>query len=187
MSELLGACMIAVALYCAVRFFRPGLQVAEHGRRLEVWHVLMVGTMAVMLLASTPRDLWGLGVAVFGVGLVWSLVQVVRRHLPAAHLRVAVACTAMVAMLLPVAPAVAAPAGGAQMDMRMPASGASGGHAMGALPMLLTVLLLEALGVVLVVSVVRLVRRTSPANARADACCEGLMTLAMGYMLLSLG
>ena len=40
--------------------------------------------------------------------------------------------------------------------------------------------------VVMVVSVVRLARRTSPATARADACCEGLMALAMGYMLLSL-
>src|SRR4029078_11059281 len=50
-SGLLGVCMVGVALYCCVRFFRPMLQVAGHGRAIGGWHLLMVATMAGLVRA----------------------------------------------------------------------------------------------------------------------------------------
>lgn len=78
--------MIVVALYCGARFLRPALRVAGHGRDLEIWHLLMVGTMAAMLVASPPLDQGGVGLALFAVGLGWSLFQLARRHLSTACL-----------------------------------------------------------------------------------------------------
>lgn len=90
----------------------------------------------------------------------------------------------MMAMLLPAPPVAAAPAAGAQ-DMQM--AGSSGGHSTAVLPTPVTVVLLAALAVVLAVSLVRVARGKDPMSNRVDAGCEGLMTVAMGYMLLSIG
>ncbi|HMD11886.1 MAG TPA: hypothetical protein VKG90_06085, partial [Marmoricola sp.] len=58
-------------------------------------------------------------------------------------------------------------------------------HGVVTLPALATPLLLVALGLVLAASLARLVRRTTPGAMRADAACEALMTLTMGWMLLA--
>lgn len=191
MAGLLGVSMIGAALYCCVRLLVPRLQVPRAQRGLETWHLVMVSAMAGMLLAG-PTVAWPrLGAAVFLVGLGWALFEVGKRHLRAAHLRLAVGCTAMVAMLLP-APVSAAPM---PSDMKMSPSMQ---HAMGttstvqmsvhhhaaALPLGVTPLLVAALVVVLVVSLRRLTRRTTTRPDRVGAVCEGAMALAMGYMLL---
>ncbi len=173
--------MVSVALYCCVRFFRPTLQVAGHGRVIEAWHLLMVVTMAGMLLVPSLHDhalvALYLG-SLFAIGVGWSAWEAALRHLRAAHLRLAVAATAMVAMLVPLGTAeAAAPVGH---------PGLSGhAHAVAPLPALATLLLVVALGLVLAASLARLVRRTTPGAMRADAACEALMTLTMGWMLLA--
>ena len=171
--------MIGVAAYCCVRFFRPVLQVAGHGRPLESWHLLMVTTMAGMLLVPSFHEhrlvMTYLG-TLFAVGLVWSAWEAGRRHLRAAHLRLAVAAAAMVAMVVPLGQAAAAGPGHAGMPQHDVPVAAT-------LPAAATLLLVVALGLVLAVSLARLLRRTSPGAARADAVCESLMTLAMGWML----
>jgi len=174
--------MVSVALYCCVRFFRPTLQVAGHGRAIEAWHLLMVVTMAGMLLVPSLHDhalvALYLG-SLFAIGVGWSAWEAALRHLRAAHLRLAVAATAMVAMLVPLGTAeAAAPAG----HPGMPGHAA---HAAATLPALATLLLVVALGLVLAASLARLVRRTTPGAMRADAACEALMTLTMGWMLLA--
>jgi hypothetical protein len=204
MSAVLGVCMVLVGLWCGARFVLPALRVEGHARDLEVWHLLMVAAMLAMLLASPEPALRTAGLVVFLAGTAWAVVQLVRRRVRAAYLRLLVACAAMAAMLLPAAPAVAASgsAGGAGggtggtggMDgMVMHGSGGStgvvGGHHMvAALPGPLVALLVLGLVGVLAVSVVRLVVSTSVKPAmpvRADAICEGAMAVAMGCMLLA--
>ena len=177
--------MVGVALYCCVRFFRPMLQVAGHGRAIEGWHLLMVATMAGMLLVPSLHEhalvALYLG-SLFAIGVGWSALEAGLRHLRAAHLRFAVAATAMVAMLVPLGAAeAAAPAGHSAM------TGTPGhtAHAAASLPAVATLLLVVALGLVLAASLARLVRRTTPGAMRADAACEALMTLTMGWMLLA--
>ncbi len=177
--------MIGVAVYCCVRFFRPMLQVAGHGRALEAWHLLMVTTMAGMLLVPSLNEhvLVALYLAsLFAVGAGWSAWEAALRHLRAAHLRLAVAATAMVAMLVPLGPAEAAAPDGHRGMTGMPGHTA---HAAASLPSVATLLLVVALGLVLAASLARLLRRTTPGATRADAACEALMTLAMGWMLLA--
>ena len=111
--------MVGVAVYCCVRFFRPTLQVAGHGRAIEAWHLLMVATMAGMLLVPSLHEhalvALYLG-SLFAIGVGWSALEAGLRHLRAAHLRFAVAATAMVAMLVPLGAAeAAAPAGHSAM------------------------------------------------------------------------
>lgn len=173
--------MVGVAVYCCVRFFRPTLQVAGHGRPIEAWHLLMVVTMAGMLLVPSFHDhaLVALYLcSLFAIGVGWSAWEAALRHLRAAQLRLAVAATAMVAMLVPLGTAEAAPVG----HPGMPGHAA---HAVATLPALATLLLVVALGLVLAASLARLVRRTTPGAMRADAACEALMTLTMGWMLLA--
>jgi hypothetical protein len=177
--------MIGVALYCCVRFFRPMLQVAGHGRAIEGWHLLMVATMAGMLLVPSLHEhalvALYLG-SLFAIGVGWSALEAGLRHLRAAHLRFAVAATAMVAMLVPLGAAeAAAPAGHSAMT-GMPGHTA---HAAASLPAVATLMLVVALGLVLAASLARLLRRATPGATRADAVCEALMTLAMGWMLLA--
>lgn len=174
--------MVGVAVYCCVRFFRPTLQVAGHGRPIEAWHLLMVVTMAGMLLVPSFHDhalvALYLG-SLFAIGVGWSAWEAALRHLRAAHLRLAVAATAMVAMLVPLGTAeAAAPVG-------HPGVPGHAAHAVATLPALATLLLVVALGLVLAASLARLVRRTTPGAMRADAACEALMTLTMGWMLLA--
>jgi hypothetical protein len=176
--------MIGVALYCCVRFFRPMLQVAGHGRAIEGWHLLMVATMAGMLLVPSLHEhalvALYLG-SLFAIGAGWSALEAGLRHLRAAHLRFAVAATAMVAMLVPLGAAEAAAPAGHQAMTGMPDTD----HAAGSLPAVATLLLVVALGLVLAASLARLLRRATPGATRADAVCEALMTLAMGWMLLA--
>ena len=176
--------MIGVALYCCVRLFRPMLQVAGHGRAIEGWHLLMVATMAGMLLVPSLHDhalvALYLG-SLFAIGAGWSALEAGLRHLRAAHLRFAVAATAMVAMLVPLGAAEAAAPAGHQAMTGMPGHT---DHAAASLPAVAT-LLVVALGLVLATSLARLLRRTTPGATRADAACEALMTLAMGWMLLA--
>src|SRR5580765_4701501 len=103
--------MIGVAVYCCVRFFRPMLQVAGHGRAFEAWHLLMVTTMAGMLLLPSLNEHVLVAIylcSLFAIGAGWSAWEAALRHLRAAHLRLAVAATAMVAMLVPLGSAEAA-------------------------------------------------------------------------------
>ena len=177
--------MIGVGLYCCVRFFLPMLQVDGHGRAIEAWHLLMVLTMAGMLLVPPLHEhalvALYLG-SIFAIGVGWSALEAGLRHLRAAHLRFAVAASAMVAMLVPLGAAeAAAPAGHSAMTA-VPGHSV---HAAASLPAAATLLLMVALGVVLGASLVRLLGRTTPGAARADAVCEALMTLAMGWMLLA--
>ena len=177
--------MVGVALYCCVRFFRPTLQVAGHGRAIEGWHLLMVATMAGMLLVPSLHEhalvALYLG-SLFAIGVGWSALEAGLRHLRAAHLRFAVAATAMVAMLVPLGAAEAAAPAGHPAMAGMPGHS---DHAAAPLPAVATLLLVVALGLVLAASLARLLRRATPGATRADAVCEALMTLAMGWMLLA--
>ena len=172
--------MIGVALYCCVRFFRPMLQVAGHGRAIEAWHLLMVATMAGMLLVPSLHEhalvALYLG-SLFAIGVGWSALEAALRHLRAAHLRLAVAATAMVAMLVPLGAAeAAAPAGhpattGCPVTppTRRPRSRLSRRSCWW-----------SRSGWCWRPRWPGCVRRTTPGATRADAACEALMTLAMG-------
>ena len=148
------------------------LQVAGHGRALEAWHLLMVATMAGMLLVPSLDEhaLVALYLAsLFAIGAGWSaLWRPALRHLRAAHLRLAVAATAMVAMLVPLGPAEAAAPAGHRAMTGMPGHT---DHAAASLPAVATLLLVVALGLVLAAS---LAPAAASYDARRDARRRGL-------------
>jgi hypothetical protein len=172
--------MLGIAGYCCARLLAPSLRLAQNARGLELWHLVMVGAMAGMLLAAPIPGHPRAGMAVFAAGLAWSLFQAGRRHLRAAHLRLAVGCTAMIAMLVPAPVSAAQAQMPTRMQMPMPMDHQA------ALPGGLVTLLVAGLVVVLAVSVRRLFRRTTRRADRVGAVCEGVMSLAMGVMLLGL-
>lgn len=189
MAGLLAASMVVVVLYCLARPFVPVLAAVPHHHALDLWHVLMGSAMAAMLLVPYSRALSIVALGVFGAGLGWSLVRLAGPVARAAYVRLAVGCAAMAAMLLPAATAAAATPASASHAM-------AGGDAMGAMagmgsgapglapPGALVVALLVALGVILAVRLVRVLRPAAAAATRLDACCDVAMSAAMGYLLL---
>jgi hypothetical protein len=72
-----------------------------HPGDLLAWHGLSAVCMGVMLVAVLPGWFAGTATGVFAVGLAWCLVHLVRHGRPAAYLRLAVCCLAMLVMLRP--------------------------------------------------------------------------------------
>jgi hypothetical protein len=188
---LLGVSMVAVALYCLARAFVPALRPVDHRRDVDVWHGVMAGAMAVMLLAGHGRPLAALGLLVFGAGLAWSGLRAVRRTGRAAYVRLGVGCAAMAVMLVPsatLAPADAAVSSGAGDAHAMhhhhhAATAATSGAEPLALPAPLVVLLLAVVAALVLARLPAVVRRGAPVETRLDAVCEALMGVAMAAML----
>jgi hypothetical protein len=187
---LLGVSMVAVALYCLARAVVPALRPLDHRRDLDVWHVVMAGAMALMLLAGHGRPLAALGLLVFGAGLAWSGLRAVRRTGRAAYVRLGVGCAAMAVMLVPsatLAPADAAASSGAgdahAMHHHHAATAATSGAEPLALPAPLVVLLLALVAVLVLARLPDVVRRGAPVETRVDAGCEALTGIAMAAML----
>jgi hypothetical protein len=198
MAGLLAAVMVVVMLYCLARALLPVLGPTEHGRDVDVWHVLMAGAMAAMLLVDWSRPVSIVALAVFLVGVGWAVTGAVRRSTRPAYLRLAVGAGAMAVMLLPMATAEAAVpsagdpghatgmAGMAGMDhaTHLHQSTTSPADVGVAPPTALLVAALVALGVVLVLRLAGSLRPALPVPRRLDACCDVAMAVAMGYLLL---
>jgi hypothetical protein len=199
MAGPLAAVMVVVMLYCLGRALLPALGPAEHGRDVDVWHVLMAGAMTAMLLVGWSRTVSLVALAVFLVGVGWAVTGAVRRSARPAYLRLAVGAGAMAVMLLPMATAEATvPAGGdpghatgttgmagmAGMDHATHQPAANPVDPGLAPPTALLVAALAALGVVLVLRLAGSLRPALPVSRRLDACCDVAMAVAMGYLLL---
>jgi hypothetical protein len=201
LGYLLAAVMIVTAAYCVTR-----LLAARLGRRLtapdaDIVHVVMGVAMAGMLV---PRLSWlpdGAWEVVFGVATGWFGWQTIlawRGH-QAPHL---LASGAMLYMFLAVSPGTAGAAGPA-----MAGPAAMGGQSAGTIrfPLLAFVFAFALLGYVVwvtdrlpalaPVSALREARggpgaaphpRAAPLSPRLAACCEIVMGLTMGYMLIVL-
>lgn len=176
---LLAALLAPVVVYCTLRALAPRLggAGAEHRRDIDVWHVLMAGTMTAMLLGVLSRPPAVAALAVCAVGLCWGVLSVERRTGGAAHARLVVGATAMAVMTLP----LAAPAMASGHD---PGSSMSGPAA--PTPLALVVVLLAGLAVAAAVRLPVVVRRSRGAVARLDAGCDVVMAGAMAAMLVAL-
>lgn len=189
MATLLAVVLAAVVAYCLARSILPGLQDPEHGRDLDVWHVVMSVAMLAMLLVTLARPVAVTALAVFVVATGWALARVAAPGARAAYVRTAyvrlgVGSAAMVVMLLPNATATATAA-----------TAGPGGHhhhaaavdtAALAAPTALVVALLVGLGAILLIPLAGSLRRSGPLPGRLAAACEVAMALAMGTMLVGL-
>lgn len=188
--------MAVVAAYSVGRLLLPSLNDAEqprdpqHPRDILGWHAVAGAVMAVMLVVTIPGRFAGAALALFGLGVLWSVVQVARRISRAAHLRLGVCCVAMLAMLAPQVVALGATSSGAaavQMDGMVMAAHSTADVAAGQPGSLLTML-----AVVLVVAMVALVaggvRRLAVSGDvvgyRLETVGETVMATAMAYMLV---
>ncbi len=108
MALLLAAAMVVVVTYCLARMVRPSFADPGHRRDLDGWHALMGVAMAAMLVLTYAPVAALLALTVFVVGVGWSVVRLAAPDARAAYLRLGLGCSAMAAMLLPVATASAA-------------------------------------------------------------------------------
>ncbi|HET7821615.1 MAG TPA: DUF5134 domain-containing protein [Ornithinibacter sp.] len=192
MALLLAACMVVVVTYCLARMVRPSLRDPAHHADLDGWHALMGAAMAAMLVLTYAPVAALLALTVFVVGVGWSVVRLAAPEARAAYLRLGLGCSAMAAMLLPVATASAAePASVPAMVHAMPMDHA---HLAAttptwtsplAPPTLLVMALLTAFAVVLVVRLAGTFRAGETVAGRLAACCDVAMAAAMGYMLVA--
>ena len=191
MAALLAAAMAVVVTYCLARMLRPVLRDPAHRLDLDGWHAVMGVAMAAMLVVTYTRVAALLALAVFAVGIGWSVLRVSSPGARAAYLRLGLGCTAMTAMLLPAATtSAAAPLAAPAMAHSMPmAHAASHGQAAPAVtvslapPTVLVIALLAAFAVVLVIRLAGTFREGATVAGRLAACCDVAMAAAMGYML----
>lgn len=199
MALLLAAAMVVVVTYCLARMVRPSLRDPEHRRDLDGWHALMGVAMAAMLVITYTRVAAVLALTVFVVGVGWSVARLSAPGARTAYLRLGLGCTAMAAMLLPVATASSATALSApSMAQAMPTAHAAHhvqttltgvqpsptGTAVVA-PTVLVIALLAAFAVILVIRLAGTFRGGETAAGRLAACCDVAMAAAMGYMLVA--
>ncbi len=195
MVVLLAASMVVVMLLGLAQVVVPALHDPHHRRDLEMWHVVMGGAMAAMLVVALARGIAAFLVAVFLVGLCWSARRVATPGARAAYLRLGVGCAAMAAMLLPTATASAAtsaqapPAGHSlhstthstmHMTMAPPGSTAV------VVPAVVVALLVAACGVIVLARLAGTVGAGRPLARRMSASCDVAMAGAMGYMLVAM-
>ena len=190
MAALLAAVMAVVVTYWLARMLRPVLRDPAHRLDLDGWHAVMGVGMAAMLVVTYTRVAALLALAVFAVGIGWSVLRVSSPGARAAYLRLGLGCTAMTAMLLPAATtSAAAPLAAPAMAHSMPmAHAASHGQAAPttvslAPPTVLVIALLAAVAVVLVIRLAGTFREGATVAGRLAACCDVAMAAAMGYML----
>ena len=204
LADCLAGVMIVTALYCCGRLVRsfPG-SIAEHD--VDVWHVVMGVVMAGMLvarLAFGPSSLW---VIVFGTGTAWfgwvALRDVVAsRGASAALVRHLGHFASGIAMVVMVTIGVASNASAAGTPMRGMVMG-GGPAALGwkypVAVSLAAFLLTYALWSVTTLAPVLVraagsLRSARPAGRAPEVspplaqCCEFIMALTMGYMLILL-
>ena len=72
-----------------------------HSWDLLAWHGLCGAAMLAMVLVTLPSWTVLVGPAVFGLGVAWAALHVVRRDRSAAYVRVGLCCAAMLVMLVP--------------------------------------------------------------------------------------
>jgi hypothetical protein len=179
MPVLLAALVVPVVAWCLARVVVPGRGHTVR-REIDAWHVLMGTSMLGMLAGSLSRPLAVASLALAALAVAWGALSVERRSGSGAHVRLLVGASAMAVMTLPLAaPAEAAGASRAPSGMSA--------MSLGGTPSALLVVLL--VGALLVSSAARLpavVRRSSGAVDRLDACCDFVMAGAMAVMLVTL-
>ena len=193
MAALLAAAMAVVVTYCLARMLRPALHDPAHRRDLDLWHALMGVAMAAMLVVTYTRVASVVALAVFVVGLGWSVVRLSAAGARAAYLRLGLGCTAMAAMLVPAATtSAAAPRAASAVAPSMPVDhvahhgqAAPAGTASLVPPTLLVIALLAAFAVILVIRLAGTFREEATTAGRLAACCDAAMAAAMGYMLVA--
>jgi hypothetical protein len=202
MTAALVAAMLAVLGHHAWRAVRSGGSCRERHTAVSVWHALMAAGMAAMLALALPPLLAAAAAVLFAAGALWAGGAALHTR-PAGsgrralHVRLAVACAAMVVMLWSgAASAVAAVSTPAVAPSALAAGSHHGsvaavahdhaalvGSATG------TWLTAAALLAVLVVAALSTRRVVTPGVAesrvesRADACCEAVMALVAAGML----
>jgi len=170
MTSVVATALAVVTALCLGRCVIPAWR--SHGALVEVWHVAMGLAMVAMLLLPVRREPALLQILLFVVVGAWCTAHLAVRHWSAVHLRLAAACAAMVAMLVPVA--FASPASAAAF---------SGGHHQAAGPLLLHVALLAGTTLIWIFAV-RAVVRGESWQMRLGATCEAVMAGGMAYMAL---
>jgi Domain of unknown function (DUF5134) len=139
-----------------------------HPRDLLVWHCLAALGMTVMLTFALPSSFAETGVGVFAFGIVWCLVQAVRRSARTPYFRLAVCCLAMVVMLLPQH---------ASAEHMAPSAWSAGR------PGMVSVVLVAALLGVAVAGLARTLPTTGSRTHRALGLVEGVLAAGMAAMV----
>ncbi len=194
------AAVLVVLGHQAWRALRPRETCPDRHTGVSAWHALMAVAMAAMLAFTLPPLLAAGGAVLFTAGALWATGAAL--HAPAGgsghralHVRLGVACAAMVVMLWSAAAGATAAPGVVPTDALAAGShhgaaltavhdhGALAGSTAGTWLMAGTVL---AVLVVAVLSARRAVAagvRAPRAGTRADACCEAYMALLAAGML----
>jgi hypothetical protein len=193
MSALIVVAMLVVAGCAGARLIGPTAHAAGAAGPLdvEVWHGVMGLTMATMVMVPISTGPSRLTLAVFGGGVLWCLVRLTVTGARAAYLRLAVCCTAMVAMLVPASTTRTAATGPMSGMAGMTGMPGMEGTRMNVLPRIITVVLLVAVVGVVLAAASRLSRPKRASRApsgmhRVQAFGEMAMAGAMAYMLAGL-
>jgi hypothetical protein len=199
LADALAAVMGLMAVYCASRILTARRRGRQTEPDVDLVHVAMGGGMAYLLLRTPDSPLSRLGVISFALAGGYFLARAARQsrresyllRSGAHHFQHALGSGAMLIMFLPVShPSLATMA--APSMARMPGMAGMGPH--GA-PVSLTVAA-AVLGVLLLgfamanLDRVRSVTPLPPSSPllapRLALCCQAVMSMAMGYMLLML-
>jgi hypothetical protein len=199
-TAVLVVAVLVVLGHQAWRALGPGETCPDRHTGVSAWHALMAVAMAAMLAFTLPPLLAAAGAVLFAAGALWAAGAAL--HAPARgsgrralHVRLGVACAAMVVMLWSDAAGATAAPGVVPVDALAAGSHHGAGlttvHAHGALAdsPAGTWLMAGTVLAVLVVAVLSARRavvagvRDPRTGTRADACCEAYMALLAAGML----
>ncbi len=196
MTTLLVAAMLVVLGLQAWQVVRQRRGCPGGHAGVSAWHAVMAAVMAVMLALTLPPLAAAAGAVLFAAGALWAGGAAWHVREPgtgrrALHVRLAVACAAMVVMLSSGAAAAASPAAlgpvaGAHHQTDAVVTHAHAGLLTSATGTWVTAVALAAVLVVAVLSARRAVLRRargSGVQTRTDACCEAYAALVAAGML----
>jgi hypothetical protein len=146
-----------------------------HSWDLVLWHAVCGAAMLAMLLVALPSWAVTAGPAVFGIGVAWAALHVVRRERSAVYARVGLCCAAMLVMLVP-GWSTTRHATGSMSGMAMPGTMATG-------PSLLALASALVMVGVAFVGLRRLLLPDLRPRSRAAALGESAVAVAMAAML----
>jgi hypothetical protein len=200
--DALVAAMAVTAVYCLSRILVARLLQRQTEPDVDLVHVAMGGGMAYLLLRAPEAQLTRWGVIGFGLAAAYFLARSLHQYSResyllrsgAHHFQHALGSGAMILMVLPAhsptssMPSMPSMPGMASMAGMASTSGAPGGPA--GLTAAAVVLALLLVGFALA-NLGRAVTTTGTASPRLltprlALCCQALMSMTMGYMLLTL-
>jgi hypothetical protein len=204
LADVLASVMTVTALYCSIRILLARLLRRQTEPDVDLVHVAMGGGMAYLLLRVPGTQLTRWGVIGFALAAAYFLVRSLHGYTQefyllrsgAHHFQHTLGSGAMILMVLPShssmpsMPGMPSIPGMTSMPAMAPASGLSTHSGTASLSVAAVVIALLLLGFALA-NLGRVVTTNTDASQplltpRLALCCQALMSMTMGYMLLML-